>query len=272
MLQLLQIKEPTNRWHWLYPLQNPGVPLAKTTLAKHCAEDLSFMKFLCVMNKKIIKVLCLLFCFVAQREFVIIGKELKKSICFEKCMVFLVKAPGHEETQLNILGFEQRVVTRVTIRQCSGNSKMSFSSCICTFRTITSIPSFRRRQKIQYNTLVTMFSYLSNLPVNRKSVYWRLRCVLSRLFHVTPGARHREHVAARAAGLLRQRHLCGPGAVRGNLGAPDGAAGAPPAALPGVAAVGAARRRLHAGRTAGAQGLPLNRTLGAALHGARQRV
>ena len=55
-LQLLRLREETNRWHWLYPLQNPGVPLSKGALALRCAENLGFMKFLCVMNKKIIKV------------------------------------------------------------------------------------------------------------------------------------------------------------------------------------------------------------------------
>ena len=55
-LQLLRVREETNRWHWLYPLQNPGVPLSKGALAVRCAEDLGFMKFLCLMNKKIIKV------------------------------------------------------------------------------------------------------------------------------------------------------------------------------------------------------------------------
>ncbi|XP_037076365.1 U3 small nucleolar RNA-associated protein 10-like [Pollicipes pollicipes] len=55
-LQLLRLKEETNRWHWLHPLQNPGVPLTKAALAVQCAENLGFMKFLCLMNKKMMKV------------------------------------------------------------------------------------------------------------------------------------------------------------------------------------------------------------------------
>ena len=55
-LQLLQLREETNRWHWLHPLVDPGVPLSKGALAAQCAENLGFMKFLCVMNKKLIKV------------------------------------------------------------------------------------------------------------------------------------------------------------------------------------------------------------------------
>ncbi|XP_077481923.1 HEAT repeat-containing protein 1 [Stigmatopora argus] len=47
VLQLLDIKEPTNRWNWLQCLQKPGVPLAKGTLVTHCYADMSFMDFIC---------------------------------------------------------------------------------------------------------------------------------------------------------------------------------------------------------------------------------
>ncbi|XP_061886702.1 HEAT repeat-containing protein 1 isoform X2 [Entelurus aequoreus] len=55
VLQLLKIKDATNRWNWLHPLQKPGVKLAKGTLITHCYSDLSFMDFICTMVTASIK-------------------------------------------------------------------------------------------------------------------------------------------------------------------------------------------------------------------------
>ncbi|XP_042338993.1 HEAT repeat-containing protein 1-like, partial [Plectropomus leopardus] len=49
VLQLLKIKDATNRWNWLHVLQKPGVPLSRGTLVTHCYTDLSFMDFICTM-------------------------------------------------------------------------------------------------------------------------------------------------------------------------------------------------------------------------------
>ncbi|KAM9838096.1 HEAT repeat-containing protein 1 [Aulostomus maculatus] len=49
VLQLLKIKDATNRWNWLQGLQKPGVPLARGTLVTHCYSDLGFMDFICTM-------------------------------------------------------------------------------------------------------------------------------------------------------------------------------------------------------------------------------
>ncbi|KAM7381034.1 hypothetical protein PAMA_012054 [Pampus argenteus] len=55
VLQLLKIKDGTNRWNWLHCLQKPGVPLARGTLITHCYTDLSFMDFICTMVTKSIQ-------------------------------------------------------------------------------------------------------------------------------------------------------------------------------------------------------------------------
>ncbi|XP_077201538.1 HEAT repeat-containing protein 1 [Paroedura picta] len=47
VIQLLKISDPTHKWHWLHPIQKPGVPLARGTLITHCYKDLGFMDFLC---------------------------------------------------------------------------------------------------------------------------------------------------------------------------------------------------------------------------------
>uniref|UniRef100_A0A8D3E7J4 HEAT repeat-containing protein 1 n=1 Tax=Scophthalmus maximus TaxID=52904 RepID=A0A8D3E7J4_SCOMX len=52
VLQLLRIKDPTNRWNWLHCLQKPGVPLSRGALIAHCYSDLSFMDFVCTMVTK----------------------------------------------------------------------------------------------------------------------------------------------------------------------------------------------------------------------------
>ncbi|XP_078413403.1 HEAT repeat-containing protein 1 isoform X1 [Cetorhinus maximus] len=55
VIQLLKISDPTHRWHWLEPIQKPGVPLARSTLITHCYKDLNFMDFICSLVTKAIK-------------------------------------------------------------------------------------------------------------------------------------------------------------------------------------------------------------------------
>ncbi|XP_070707428.1 HEAT repeat-containing protein 1 [Pempheris klunzingeri] len=55
VLQLLKIKDATNRWNWLHGLQKPGVPLSRGTLITHCYTDLSFMDFICTLVTKSIQ-------------------------------------------------------------------------------------------------------------------------------------------------------------------------------------------------------------------------
>ncbi|XP_067901387.1 HEAT repeat-containing protein 1 [Heterodontus francisci] len=54
-IQLLKLSDPTHRWHWLEPIQKPGVPLARSTLITHCYKDLNFMDFICSLVTKAIK-------------------------------------------------------------------------------------------------------------------------------------------------------------------------------------------------------------------------
>uniref|UniRef100_A0A8P4GR60 HEAT repeat-containing protein 1 n=1 Tax=Dicentrarchus labrax TaxID=13489 RepID=A0A8P4GR60_DICLA len=56
VLQLVKIRDATNRWNWLHCLQKPGVPLSRGTLITHCYTDLSFMDFICTMVTKAIQV------------------------------------------------------------------------------------------------------------------------------------------------------------------------------------------------------------------------
>uniref|UniRef100_A0A670XSS2 HEAT repeat-containing protein 1 n=1 Tax=Pseudonaja textilis TaxID=8673 RepID=A0A670XSS2_PSETE len=56
VIQLLKISDPTHKWHWLHPIQKPGVPLARGTLITHCHKDLGFLDFLCNLVTKSVKV------------------------------------------------------------------------------------------------------------------------------------------------------------------------------------------------------------------------
>nr|XP_025964728.1 HEAT repeat-containing protein 1 [Dromaius novaehollandiae] len=56
VIQLLNIKNPTHKWHWLDPIRKPGVPLARGTLITHCYKDLDFMDFICRLVAKSVKV------------------------------------------------------------------------------------------------------------------------------------------------------------------------------------------------------------------------
>lgn len=85
MVQLFDIKEPANKWHWLHPLQKPGVPLSKTALLNHCASDVGFLNFVCEMTLKAVKVnkdnadvLTTLFAFTSTT--VVGALECKKSV------------------------------------------------------------------------------------------------------------------------------------------------------------------------------------------------
>uniref|UniRef100_A0A8C4R077 HEAT repeat-containing protein 1 n=1 Tax=Eptatretus burgeri TaxID=7764 RepID=A0A8C4R077_EPTBU len=58
VVQLLRIKDPTHRWHWLFPLQKHKVPLARSTLVTHCYKDPVFADFLCCLAFQAVKVCC----------------------------------------------------------------------------------------------------------------------------------------------------------------------------------------------------------------------
>ncbi|NXG45204.1 HEAT1 protein, partial [Psilopogon haemacephalus] len=56
VIQLLNIKSPTHKWHWMDPIRKPGVPLARGTVITHCYKDLNFMDFICNLVAKSVKV------------------------------------------------------------------------------------------------------------------------------------------------------------------------------------------------------------------------
>ncbi|NWZ13446.1 HEAT1 protein, partial [Agelaius phoeniceus] len=56
VIQLLDIKSPTHKWHWMDPIRKPGVPLARGTVITHCYKDLDFMDFICRLVAKSVKV------------------------------------------------------------------------------------------------------------------------------------------------------------------------------------------------------------------------
>ncbi|NXK98660.1 HEAT1 protein, partial [Formicarius rufipectus] len=56
VIQLLNIKSPTHKWHWMDPIRKPGVPLARGTVVTHCYKDLNFMDFICRLVAKSVKV------------------------------------------------------------------------------------------------------------------------------------------------------------------------------------------------------------------------
>ncbi|XP_031838490.1 HEAT repeat containing 1 homolog l(2)k09022 [Nomia melanderi] len=46
-LQLLNLSDTADKWHWLEPLQKPGVPLASITLINRLSSDNGFLKLIC---------------------------------------------------------------------------------------------------------------------------------------------------------------------------------------------------------------------------------
>lgn len=45
-IQLMDLKHSSNRWHWLQPLQKPGVTLAKQVLYNQCVANASTLRFI----------------------------------------------------------------------------------------------------------------------------------------------------------------------------------------------------------------------------------
>ena len=46
-LQIVELNDPAEKWSWLRPLQNPGVPLSSLTLVQRVATDNGFLQLIC---------------------------------------------------------------------------------------------------------------------------------------------------------------------------------------------------------------------------------
>ena len=46
-IQLVYLKDEAGKWHWLHPIQKPGIPLPKSTLLNHCGRDAGLLKLIC---------------------------------------------------------------------------------------------------------------------------------------------------------------------------------------------------------------------------------
>lgn len=55
VIQLLKIGNLKNKWFWLFPVKQSGVPLARGTLVTHCYKDLGFMDFICSLVTRSVK-------------------------------------------------------------------------------------------------------------------------------------------------------------------------------------------------------------------------
>ncbi|XP_068160889.1 HEAT repeat-containing protein 1 isoform X2 [Antennarius striatus] len=49
VLQLLPLRDPSNRWSWMSGLQKVGVSLSRGALVSRCSSDLGFMEFICTL-------------------------------------------------------------------------------------------------------------------------------------------------------------------------------------------------------------------------------
>ncbi|XP_063234714.1 HEAT repeat-containing protein 1 isoform X2 [Bacillus rossius redtenbacheri] len=47
VLQLLDLEDAAGPWHWLRPLQRPGVPLSRAALVSRCVADVHFLRLVC---------------------------------------------------------------------------------------------------------------------------------------------------------------------------------------------------------------------------------
>lgn len=54
-VQLLNLKNPNDRWYWLKPIQKPGVPLPTSTIVNRAGSDNSFLSLICKNTVEAIK-------------------------------------------------------------------------------------------------------------------------------------------------------------------------------------------------------------------------
>ncbi|XP_069672379.1 HEAT repeat-containing protein 1 [Periplaneta americana] len=55
VVQMIELSDTSGRWHWLHPIQGPGVPLSKTALLNRCASDQAFLHFICKLAADAVK-------------------------------------------------------------------------------------------------------------------------------------------------------------------------------------------------------------------------
>lgn len=55
-IQLPSFKSQFSKWHWMYSLQRPGIPLPRNTLLNACAKDLGLLKLICGNLEKATKI------------------------------------------------------------------------------------------------------------------------------------------------------------------------------------------------------------------------
>lgn len=55
-IQLLYLKDEAGKWHWLKPLQKPGIPLPKGTLLNRVSRDIGLLKLICSQLDKAKKI------------------------------------------------------------------------------------------------------------------------------------------------------------------------------------------------------------------------
>ncbi|XP_029184672.2 HEAT repeat-containing protein 1-like isoform X2 [Acropora millepora] len=49
LVQILPLKVPSSKWHWLLPIQEASKPLSKTAFLQHCISDVTFLSLICNM-------------------------------------------------------------------------------------------------------------------------------------------------------------------------------------------------------------------------------
>ena len=54
VLQLIPLKDPTSRWHWLLPAQRSASPLSRLTVLQQCQSVPSFLQFICDLVERAI--------------------------------------------------------------------------------------------------------------------------------------------------------------------------------------------------------------------------
>ena len=59
ILQVINVYDPTNRWHWLFKAQKAGSPLTKDMVFTHWGHYQAFRNFINSYLKKFLKVISL---------------------------------------------------------------------------------------------------------------------------------------------------------------------------------------------------------------------
>lgn len=140
-LQLVSLKNETGQWHWLHPLQKPGIPLPKHTLLNRCALDNGLLKHICSTLQKAINIHSekptVLNVFVAFYTTSVVGMlEISKKVTEEQLATMLTTLLNGLSSKLPDLVAGCYMIVAQLTRKARLTAKVALEFIACIFKVL----------------------------------------------------------------------------------------------------------------------------------------